>query len=210
MENMQYSSYHITMFEGNTVALPTAGSDPGSRAPAPGSLRLVQALVNTLNAEAGRDLLGTRGEAARWLAATGLLPLGSQLTGAEQRALTELREAIRGVLGTRTHRADDPDAARRLAMALAPCRLAVAVDPSGGARLVSADHDPFVRVVGAIAVAIAEAAAAGTWARLKSCPGKLCGWAFYDRSASGQSRWCSMQVCGARAKMRAYRDRMAR
>lgn len=198
------------MFEGNTVSLPTAGNDPGSRAPAPGSLRLVQALVNTLNAEAGRDLLGTRGEAARWLAAAGLLPLGSQLTGAEQRALTELREAIRGVLGTRTRRADDPEAARRLAMALAPCRLAVAVDPSGGARLVSADHDPFVRVVGAMAVAIAEAAAAGTWARLKSCPGKLCGWAFYDRSASGQSRWCSMQVCGARAKMRAYRDRMAR
>jgi predicted RNA-binding Zn ribbon-like protein len=198
------------MLKGNIAALPTAGNDPGSRAPAPGSLRLVQALVNTLNAEAGQDLLGTRGGAARWLAAAGLLPVGSQLTDAEQRALTELREAIRGVLGMRTHRVDDPEAAGRLAMALAPSRLAVAVDPSGGVRLVSADHDPFARVVGVVAVAIAEAAAAGTWARLKSCPGKLCGWAFYDRSASGQSRWCSMQVCGARAKMRAYRDRMAR
>jgi len=35
------------------MVLPTAGRDPGSRVPAPGSLRLVQALVNTLNAELG-------------------------------------------------------------------------------------------------------------------------------------------------------------
>jgi len=55
-----------------------------------------------------------------------------------------------------------------------------------------------------------EAATAGTWSRLKCCPGRRCGWAFYDRSASSRSRWCSMQVCGARAKMRAYRDRQAR
>ena len=55
------------MNEGNASPLPTAGSDPGARAPAPGSLRLVQALVNTLNAETGRDLLSTAAEAARWL-----------------------------------------------------------------------------------------------------------------------------------------------
>ncbi|HEV8222171.1 MAG TPA: CGNR zinc finger domain-containing protein [Streptosporangiaceae bacterium] len=42
---------------------------------------------------------------------------------------------------------------------------------------------------------------------LKSCPGHLCGWAFYDRSAAARSRWCSMQLCGSRAKMRTYRAR---
>ena len=57
--------------------LPTAGRDPGSRAPAPGSLRLVQALVNTLNAETGRDLLGTAAEAARWLTTARLMPAAS-------------------------------------------------------------------------------------------------------------------------------------
>ena len=50
------------MIEGNDAPPPTAGSDPGDRAPAPGSLRLIQALVNTLNAETGRDLLGTAPE----------------------------------------------------------------------------------------------------------------------------------------------------
>jgi predicted RNA-binding Zn ribbon-like protein len=197
------------MHEGNDGRLPTAGADPGARAPAPGSLRLVQALVNTLNAETGRDLLGTPAEADRWLAAGRLMPGGSPLSGAEHAALLELREATRQVLSGHIDRGDDPEAASRLTIALAPCRLTLAVDPGGEARLVSADHDPFRRAIGVVSVAIAEAATAGTWARLKCCPGQLCGWAFYDRSASSRSRWCSMQVCGARAKMRAYRDRLA-
>lgn len=197
------------MIEGNEALLPTAGADPGSRAPAPGSLRLVQALVNTLNAETGQDLLGTVPEAAAWLGAARLLPPGSVLTAPQQAALLELREAIRQVLGGHTLRREDPAAASRLTMALAPCRLTLAVEPTGSVRLVSADYDPFSRVVGGIAAAIAEAATAGTWARLKCCPGQRCGWAFYDRSASSRSRWCSMQICGARAKMRAYRDRQA-
>jgi len=37
------------VIEGNDALLLTAGEDPGDRAPAPGSLRLIQALVNTLN-----------------------------------------------------------------------------------------------------------------------------------------------------------------
>jgi predicted RNA-binding Zn ribbon-like protein len=196
--------------EGNAIELPTAGADPGSRAPAPGSLRLIQALVNTLNAETDRDLLGTVAEAARWLAAARLMPAGSHLTGAQHGALLELREAIRQVLSGHAERRDDPAAAARLTMALACCRLALAVDPAGDVRLVSADHDPFSRVVGEVAMAIAAAAAAGTWGRLKCCPGLRCGWAFYDRSASSRSRWCSMQLCGARSKMRAYRGRLAR
>ena len=197
------------MIAGNDALVPTAGADPGDRAPAPGSLRLVQALVNTLNAETGRDLLGTAPEAAAWLAAARLLPPGSVLTAPQQAALLELREATRQVLSGHTHRRNEPAAASRLTMALASCRLTLALDPDGGVRLVSADHDPFSRVIGGIAAAIAEAATAGTWARLKCCPGRRCGWAFFDRSASSRSRWCSMQICGARAKMRAYRDRQA-
>jgi predicted RNA-binding Zn ribbon-like protein len=188
----------------------TAGRDPGGRAPAPGSLRLVQALVNTLNAEFARDLLGTTETAAAWLTAAGLLPAlsaGPALSAAEHAALLEVREAIRGVLAAHTSQDPDQAAADRLTRALASCRLTVTARPDGGMSLASADHDPFSRALGAIAVAIAEAAVTGTWARLKSCPGHLCGWAFYDRSAAARSRWCSMQLCGARAKMRTYRAR---
>ena len=202
-----------------------AGRDPGGRAPAPGSLGLVQALVNTLSVGFERDLLGTTETAAAWLTAAGLLPADpapaaepalsagpalsaeSALSAAEHAALLELREAIRAVLAAHTSQAADPAAANRLTRALASSRLAVTARPDGGMSLASADHDPFSRALGAVAVAIAEAAVAGTWTRLKSCPGRLCGWAFYDRSAAARSRWCSMQLCGARAKMRTYRAR---
>jgi len=190
-----------------------AGRDPGGRAPAPGSLGLVQALVNTLSVGFERDLLGTRETAAAWLTAAGLLPADPALpaepalSAAEHAALLELREAIRAVLAAHTSQAADPAAADRLTRALASSRLAVTARPDGGMSLASADHDPFSRALGAVAVAIAEAAVAGTWTRLKSCPGRLCGWAFYDRSAAARSRWCSMQLCGARAKMRTYRAR---
>jgi predicted RNA-binding Zn ribbon-like protein len=201
------------MYDGNDGTMATAGRDPGGRAPAPGSLRLVQALVNTLSVEFERDLLGTRETAAAWLTAAGLLPADPApsaepaLSAAEHAALLELREAIRAVLAAHTSQAADQAAADRLTRALASCRLAVTARPDGGMSLASADHDPFSRALGVVAVAIAEAAVTGTWARLKSCPGHLCGWAFYDRSAAARSRWCSMQLCGSRAKMRTYRAR---
>jgi predicted RNA-binding Zn ribbon-like protein len=56
-----------------------------------------------------------------------------------------------------------------------------------------------------VAVAVAEALVAGTWLRLKACEAPTCLWAYYDRSPAGRGRWCSMSVCGARAKMRRYR-----
>jgi predicted RNA-binding Zn ribbon-like protein len=195
------------MDDGNAVSPPTAGRDPGSRAPAPGSLRLVQALVNTVSVEFGRDLLDTQQRAAEWLALAGLLPASTDLTQPELRALIELREAIRAALAAHTAHRDDQAAADRLTMALARSRLAVTVDQAGDVRLASADHDPFARAIGAFAITIAESAILGTWPRLKSCRGDLCGWAFYDRSSSSRSRWCSMQLCGARSKMRAYRNR---
>src|SRR5215475_10884796 len=112
------SSYHKSVIEGNEPRFPTAGEDPGDRAPAPGSLQLIQALVNTLNAETGRDLLGTAPEAARWLTAVGLLPAGSVVTGVQRAALAELREATRQVLSGHIERREDPEAAGRLIMAL--------------------------------------------------------------------------------------------
>ena len=36
------------------------------------------------------------------------------------------------------------------------------------------------------------------------------GWAFVDNSRNQASGWCSMQICGKRAKARAYRRRKAR
>ena len=42
-------------------------------------------------------------------------------------------------------------------------------------------------------------------ARVRICPGNNCGWLFLD--TSGRRRWCSMDVCGSRAKMRRLYER---
>jgi len=47
----------------------------------------------------------------------------------------------------------------------------------------------------------------GDSARIRRCASDDCGWFFVDRSRAGTRRWCRMDGCGARAKMRRYRAR---
>jgi predicted RNA-binding Zn ribbon-like protein len=41
-----------------------------------------------------------------------------------------------------------------------------------------------------------------TLSRVKACPG--CQWLFLDESKNQSRRWCNMQTCGTRDKMRRY------
>ncbi|MFF9124191.1 CGNR zinc finger domain-containing protein [Streptomyces sp. NPDC014889] len=161
------------------------------RSSAPGGLALVEALVNTLDIETGADSLDT---------AEGRARLG--IPEAELPRARELRESLRAALlahaGHSPHREVTP-----LGELLARAPLLVSVDAGdGSATLVPADAGP---LLSRVAAAVAEALVAGTWTRLKACEAATCHWAFYDRSPAGRGRWCSMQVCGARAKMRRYR-----
>jgi predicted RNA-binding Zn ribbon-like protein len=45
--------------------------------------------------------------------------------------------------------------------------------------------------------------------RIRRCAADDCGLIFYDDSRSNNRRWCSMQRCGNRAKVRAHRTRTA-
>jgi predicted RNA-binding Zn ribbon-like protein len=45
--------------------------------------------------------------------------------------------------------------------------------------------------------------------RVRVCEGAGCGWFFVDRSKAGRRRWCNMEVCGNRVKVRSYRARLA-
>ncbi|MET7380533.1 CGNR zinc finger domain-containing protein [Streptomyces sp. NPDC005526] len=165
------------------------------RSPAPGGLALLESLVNTLDVETGADSLDTADGRAR---------LG--ITEAELPRARELRESLRAALlahaGRPPHRTVTP-----LGELLAGAPLLVAVDErDGSAALAPADGGP---LASRIAAAVAEALVAGTWSRLKACEAATCHWAYYDRSPAGRGRWCSMRVCGARAKMRRYRAREA-
>ncbi|MGA6162922.1 CGNR zinc finger domain-containing protein [Amycolatopsis magusensis] len=45
--------------------------------------------------------------------------------------------------------------------------------------------------------------------RLRECEAEDCGLLFLDTSRPGNRRWCSMQRCGNRNKVKAYRERQA-
>jgi hypothetical protein len=130
---------------------------------APGPLHLVRSFANTLSAEPDADPLGTREAAAAWLREAALLPAEAGLTNSEHAALLRLRESVRDVLAAHADGREDAAAAARLTRALAEGRLVVTVDAVSAVRLASAARASYPSVVAAIAVAIAESAAAGTW-----------------------------------------------
>ena len=60
-----------------------------------------------------------------------------------------------------------------------------------------------------IAQAIAELVTTADFAEVKHCEGPTCVLHFLDTTRGGRRRWCSMAVCGNRAKQAAHRDRAA-
>lgn len=183
------------------------GPQAGGRGPAPGRLGLVQAFVNShfsLEAERGADLLASPAGLAAWLEARGLAP--GRVTDAErQRALT-LREGLRAQLAAHAGARPAPDPAAALAEAARGLSVGYAVGPEGATAPV-VDGPGVAGALGLVLAVVHEAQVAGTWPRLKACPGDHCGWAFYDASRNAAGTWCSMRVCGGRAKARAHRRR---
>jgi predicted RNA-binding Zn ribbon-like protein len=175
------------------------------RPPAPGRLRLVQALVNSINLETGKDVIDTPAGLEAWLDEFGLLPAEAPVVESDVARTRELREALRLLIRRNAEPEVDADAAARTVSRVAATgRLTVEFGPDGTAGL--RPLDPGVDgSLAAVAAAAFEAMNAGTWTRLRAC--LRCHWASYDRSRNLSSRWCSMRYCGNRTKTRAYRRR---
>ncbi len=179
---------------------------PGGRAPAPGDLALVQAFINShydLEIDHGADLLASACGASEWLARYGLIGSSGKLRRDEHAKLLASREALRALArGERQH----PGEIEVLAHG-APVHVALTDHGPNWQRLPGEGVDGALGLIFAIA---GRAMLEGTWNRLKVCPGEDCGWAFYDHSRNQTGRWCSMSVCGGRAKARThYRRRRA-
>jgi predicted RNA-binding Zn ribbon-like protein len=212
--------------------MPASASGAAGRGPdigiARGDLGTLQAFVNTLDIEQGTDALASPADLDAWLRQAGLADDQPKPSGPRELSLAiELREAFRGVLrshvtrrserGARSKGGDadgvhagaaDAGAAARMADVAAAMQAAIDVDTDGRIRVVPAGAGAAAALTRLLLVG-AEAATAGTWARLKVCSADDCQWAFYDRSPTHSGCWCSMQVCGSRAKSRAYRRRAA-
>jgi predicted RNA-binding Zn ribbon-like protein len=201
--------------------MPDNSGQPG-RSPAAGSaparLEIVRTFVNTLDIEAGTDALSTPADLVEWLRNHNLLGQPVARANADDlKQAVALREALRRVLishvngqheqhGRSEHDADRPGAALHVIAADLPTRLDVT--DNGQVRAAPAGSG-ISAALAEIVLTTAEATTLGTWTRLKACAADDCHWAFYDRSPTASGCWCSMAVCGSRAKSRAYRRRTA-
>jgi hypothetical protein len=195
-----------------TGETPSASLQPGGRNPAPGELALVQAFVNTrwdLTSEDQGEILVSTGALQDWLRARGLIGGRDHLDPRDlDRALT-IREGLRALAFANNGRPLDTGAVDAMRRASEGAATEIRIEPHGP-RFVPGGEIPLDGAIGAIFAVTAQAMIDGTWQRFKACPGRHCGWAFYDDSRNRSARWCSMKVCGDREKARAYYERSKR
>jgi predicted RNA-binding Zn ribbon-like protein len=175
-------------------------------AAAPSELELVRAFVNTLDVERAADELRSPRALVLWLARAGLISPDERAGRAALRRAIAVREALRTLLRANNGAALDLDAVAVLDAAARWSGLAIAFDPDGGVA-VEPSKGGVPGAIGAILAVAVRSMTGGTWERLKVCRSTTCEWAFYDRTRNRSRRWCSMAVCGNRAKVGAYRAR---
>jgi len=174
--------------------------------PAPGTLEAVRQFVNTLDVETGVDQIDDRDGLRAWLVAYQLVSDATP-TARDLRRAIDLREALREAMAANHDRSDLPAEVRTVLDAGAKqADLSVEFTPDRGWRT-TARARGVDGALGELLSAVVEAMADGSWRRLKVCADDQCRWAFYDTSRAVTGKWCSMQVCGNRAKQQAWRER---
>lgn len=177
------------------------------RQEAPGELERVREFVNTADFEAGREDLSSPSALVAWLAEHGLATPGIRAARQDLVRALELREAIRAVLIANAEGLLVPDGARQAIdreAERAGLRPRLRADGSSELQPAAAGVDG---ALGRLLAAVHRSVADGSWKRLKACRDPECLWAFFDHTKNRSGSWCTMDVCGNRAKARAYRAR---
>jgi predicted RNA-binding Zn ribbon-like protein len=170
---------------------------------------LVRDFVNTLDVQSADDQLDSPAALAQWLRQHGLAT-GRSATDADLREAVALREGLRAELREHHDRAGGApgprDISRRqLDLILAGYPLRVGIR-TGTPQVEPVGTGTSAGLAGIVA-AVAESHADLSWPRLKVCQEPGCQWAFLDTSRNQSRCWCSMRLCGNRAKIKAYRAR---
>ena len=189
----------------NTQPAQWPGDDESK--PAPGRLRLVQALVNTVELPDGSDRLAGRSDARPWLVDNQLLARHAELAEADLDLVRGVREALRALL---VHNAGGPPPADSV---LAPLReiasagtARACLGDDGEVQLTATGDSMRDRLVDLLVI-VRDAQRDGHWRLLKACANDECQWAFYDKSRNHGGTWCDMATCGNKLKNSAFRAR---
>jgi predicted RNA-binding Zn ribbon-like protein len=177
--------------------------------PAAAPALLVRDFVNTLDVQSADDRLHSPAALAQWLREHGLTT-GRSATEADLTDAVALREGLRAELREHHDRAGSTPGPRDIGrrqldriLAGYPLRLGIR---TGTPQVEPAGTGTSAGLAGIVA-AVAESHADLSWPRLKVCQEPSCQWAFVDTSRNQSRCWCSMRLCGNRAKIKAYRAR---
>jgi predicted RNA-binding Zn ribbon-like protein len=173
-------------------------------------IELVSSFVNTLEKNVSRpeeESLDSPEALRAWMKEQGI-PAGDELGAKDLEQAIEFREAMRQLLLSNNGGDLDADVLRRLRTAADAGLIRVEIEDDGQAYPRPAQQGVSALIARLLA-AVADIQCAGTWERLKACAAEDCQWAFYDTSRNRSRTWCSMEVCGNRAKTRAYRARLS-
>jgi predicted RNA-binding Zn ribbon-like protein len=148
------------------------------------------------------EVIGSR-DAERLLTDAGRHPRAAE---AVRRRAIELRERLHRCFlalgrGAKPDPRDLEGVNQELSAALPHARLA----PEAGGFTWGWDDEPALdRVLWPVVRSATQLLTAPELRRVKQCAGRACSWLFLDTSKNGSRRWCEMEVCGSRAKARAY------
>jgi len=136
---------------------------------------------------------------------------GLARTATSTREIFDRAMALRGALRSleamnNGERADDAPA-RLLNELIESFGVHPLVEPSGDLRLRASAVTGRNAPIASILIMALDAMSKGEWARFKLCQDQSCRASFYDTTKNGTKTWCSMDVCGARNKMRRMRER---
>ncbi|MFE2961126.1 CGNR zinc finger domain-containing protein [Nocardia tengchongensis] len=175
-------------------------------------LRTIEQFINTRRRDS--DEIATPPQLAKWLHANGLTPVETVVNAEQCDRAERIREGLRALVAENntepvsSPRPDGLNPAARAEFAELtrdfPLMLDVTVSPP---RLVACARTPVEAALAGLLAIVVEAVAEGTWTRLKACREPSCRWAYYDHSRNRRRTWCSMDICGNRAKARASHQR---
>ena len=181
--------------------------DREDSAPAPGELELVRSFLSLHDHSAvdGSTLQPGPGALAWWLREAELIPAGSGVSEEDFAWALAVRDALVVKVRENMGAPADEDADRRLNAAAAETGLRPRFDDPRLVPTAEGVQGAIGRLVGVAFMAELD----GSWHRFRLCADPTCTTVFYDRSKNHSARWCSMQTCGNRNKVRAFRERHA-
>ena len=181
--------------------------DREDSAPAPDELELVRSLMSLHDHSASDGSTLQPGPSALewWLHSAGLIPPDTVVLEADIHWALAIRDALIDKVRENMGSPADAEADMRLNEAADQTGLRPRFDEPRLIPTVGGVRGAIGRLLGVAFMAELD----GSWHRFRLCADPTCTTVFYDRSKNHSAKWCSMQTCGNRNKVRAFRRRHA-